>query len=235
MAMDTTRTPRTLTHDERKAAEAAFAGRPFNPAWSDSAKRVYEGLTHALPALPDETPVTPHENTANTDTPIEVTTPPLAEAEPTLESQTTTEQTPPEKALETRTDVPAAQLTANRQQAIQSGLLIDVSTDAQKLGLTFPITVTKPLWEVGIAPTESMSEEEKTERLRDVLMAFRLRIASQATLSPLIDFPAMLALPPGGVPQPVPLFALIQPDEQNRAVATLLLPNEVSATIIPMN
>ena len=49
------------------------------------------------------------------------------------------------------------------------------------------------------------------------------------------DFPAMLALPPGGVPQPVPLFALIQPDEQNRAAATLLLPNEVSATIMPMN
>ena len=78
-------------------------------------------------------------------------------------------------------------------------------------------------------------DEEKAERLRDVLMAFRLRIASQATLSPLIDFPAMLALPPGGVPQPVPLFALIQPDEQNRAAATLLLPDEVSATIIPMN
>ena len=229
--MDTTRTPRTLTHDERKAAEAAFAGRPFNPAWSESAKRVYEGLTHALPALPDEITVSPNENTANTDTPIEVamTTPTAAEA------ATNENQTPPEKALEPRTDVPAAQLTANRLKAIQAGHLIDVSTDAQKLGLTFPVTVTKPLWEVGIAPTESMSDEEKTERLRDVLMAFRLRIASQATLSPLIDFPAMLSMPPGGVPQPVPLFALIQPDEQNRAVATLLLPNEVSATIIPMN
>lgn len=134
-----------------------------------------------------------------------------------------------------RTDIPANQLIANRQQAIQAGFLIDVSTDAQKLGLTFPVTVTKPLWEVGIAPDQSISEEEKTQRLRDVLMAFRLRIASQATLSPLIDFPAMLSMPPGGVPQPVPLFALIQPDEQNRAVATLLLPNEVSATIIPMN
>jgi hypothetical protein len=66
-------------------------------------------------------------------------------------------------------------------------------------------------------------------------MAFRLRIASQATLSPLIDFSAMPALPLGGVSQPVPLFALIQPDGQNRAVATLLLPNEGSAMIIPMN
>ncbi len=66
-------------------------------------------------------------------------------------------------------------------------------------------------------------------------MAFRLRITSQTTLSLLIDCPAMLALPPGGVPQPVPLFALIQPCEQNRAVATLLLLNEVSVVIIPMS
>ena len=80
----------------------------------------------------------------------------------------------------------------------------------------------KPLWEIGIAPSESISDEEKAQRLRDVLMAFRLRIASQTTLSPLIDFPAMLALPPGEVPQPVPLFALIQPDEQNRAVARFI-------------
>ncbi len=219
-----------LTHDERKAAEAAFGGRPFNPAWSQSAKKVYEGLLHALPVLPDETVVTHDQNAASNESPAEG-----APTLPTTEEQKLEGVTGSGKALEARTDIPANQLITNRQQAIQAGFLIDVSTDAQKLGLTFPVTVTKPLWEIGIAPGESMSDEEKAERLRDVLMAFRLRIASQATLSPLIDFPAMLALPPGGVPQPVPLFALIQPDEQNRAVATLLLPNEVSATIIPMN
>jgi hypothetical protein len=228
--MDTTRTPRVLTHDERKAAEAAFAHRPLNPAWSESAKRVYEGLLQVLPALPDEAVVTLNQNASSDNVPLEAA-PTLSTAEePKLESSTNVG-----KPLEVRTDVPANQLIANRQQAIQAGFLIDVSLDAQKLGLTFPVTVTKPLWEVGIAPAESMSEEEKTERLRDVLMAFRLRIASQATLSPLIDFPAMLSMPPGEIPQPVPLFALIQPDEQNRASATLLLPNEVSATIIPMN
>jgi hypothetical protein len=228
--MDTTRTPRVLTHDERKAAEAAFAGRPCNPVWSESAKRVYEGLIHALPALPDEIVVPPNQNPLGEKPPLEA-----VPALPTAEELKLENPTHSGNGLEMRTDIPANQLIANRQQAIQAGFLIDVSTDAQKLGLTFPVTVTKPLWEVGIAPTESMSEEEKTERLRDVLMAFRLRIASQATLSPLIDFPAMLSMPPGEVPQPVPLFALIQPDEQNRAVATLLLPIEVSATIIPMN
>ena len=228
--MDTTRTPRVLTHDERKAAEAAFAGRPCNPVWSESAKRVYEGLIHALPALPEEAIGAPNLNVSSGNAPLSAAPTLPTTEEPKLESSTNAG-----KPLEVPTDVPANQLIENRQQAIQAGFLIDVSIDAQKLGLTFPVTVTKPLWEVGIAPSESMSEEEKNERLRDVLMAFRLRIASQATLSPLIDFPAMLAMPPGGVPQPVPLFALIQPDEQNRAAATLLLPNEVSATIIPMN
>lgn len=174
--------------------------------------------------------MTPNQNVPGEKSPLEaVPALPTAE-EPKLENPIHSGN-----ALEMRTDIPANQLIANRQQAIQDGFLIDVSTDAQKLGLTFPVTVTKPLWEVGIAPDQSISEEEKTQRLRDVLMAFRLRIASQATLSPLIDFPAMLSMPPGEVPQPVPLFALIQPDEQNRAMATLLLPNEVSATIIPMN
>jgi hypothetical protein len=228
--MDTRHTPRLLTHDERKAAEAAFSGRPFNPAWSESAKQVYEGLINALPALPEEAVVTADQSVPSENGPTEAV--PML---PTAEEPKLKPPTELRDASERQTAVPTNQLITNRQQAIQAGFLIDVSTDAQKLGLTFPVTVTKPLWEVGIAPGDSISDEEKAQRLRDVLMAFRLRIASQATLSPLIDFPAMLALPPGGVPQPVPLFALIQPDEQNRAAATLLLPNEVSATIIPMN
>jgi hypothetical protein len=229
--MDTTQTPRTLSHDERKAAEAAFAGRPLNPAWSESAKKVYEGLIHALPPLPDEPiPAVNEKKAEDEDKTIEV-----------VPSLPATEATKPDLAGKSEespgvgTDASAGQLIANRQQAIQAGVLIDVTEDAKKLGLTFPVTMTKPLWDIGIAPIPAMTEEDKHARLRDVLMAFRLRLAGQTTLSPLIDFPAMLAMPPGGVPQPVPLFALIQPDEENRAMATLLLPNEVATTIVPMN
>ncbi len=39
---------RELTLDEKKAMEAAFNGRPFNPAWSAAAAKVYEGLTTAM-------------------------------------------------------------------------------------------------------------------------------------------------------------------------------------------
>jgi len=36
-----------LTHDERKAAEAAFQGRPINPMWSQKAQRIYDGIRAA--------------------------------------------------------------------------------------------------------------------------------------------------------------------------------------------
>ncbi len=230
--MDTKQTPRLLTHDERKAAEAAFGGRPFNPAWSQSARKVYEGLIGALPAMPNESILTPSETLGEVNDVAQTVPSQPAVEEPKVEG-------PASLGLsgvpEIKTDAPVNQLITNRQEAIQAGFLIDVTIDAQKLGISFPITITKPLWEVGIAPDHTLSDETKSERLRDVLMAFRLRLASQTTLSPLIDFPAMLALPPGGVPQPVPLFAFIQSDDQNRPMATLLLPNEVSASIIPMN
>ena len=50
--------PRALTHDEKKAAEAAFRGAPFNPAWSSSAARVYVGIISTMndmqtPAIAD--------------------------------------------------------------------------------------------------------------------------------------------------------------------------------------
>ncbi|UVT14345.1 MAG: hypothetical protein H8K04_10780 [Nitrospira sp.] len=223
-------TPRVLTHDERKAAEAAFSGRPFNPGWSESARRIYDGLIQALPILPDDSTLAPSEAIREEKETVQaVPSLPTAE-EPKLESPASLG-----KAPEVKAEGSVNQLITNRQEAIQSGFLIDVTTDAQKLGISFPITITKPLWEMGIAPSQTLSEEDKSGRLRDVLMAFRIRLASQTTLSPLIDFPAMLALPPEGVPQPVPLFAFIQADEQHRPMATLLLPNEVSASITPMN
>jgi hypothetical protein len=88
---------------------------------------------------------------------------------------------------------------------------------------------------VGIVTNQSLPEEDQTSRLRDILLAFRLRLASLTTVSPLLDFPVLLALPPSRVPQPVPLFALIQPDPTHQANVTLLLPNEVSLSITSLN
>ena len=46
--------PRQLTHDERKAAEAAFQGWTFNNEWSQSALNVYIGIRAAMMKVNEE-------------------------------------------------------------------------------------------------------------------------------------------------------------------------------------
>ena len=214
LCMANNENPRALSHDERHAAEAAFARRPLNPRWSARAKAIYEGILKSLPTQEILDPVDP-----------ELSEEPLASmpvpTEPRAESAQPSDRS-------TQAPIPF-------QQAIDTGALIDVTPTAKQLGLSFSVTVTKPLWDTGIAPANTLTEEERSGRLRDVLMALRLRLTAQPTTAPLIDFPALLAFPHGAIPQPIPLFALVQPDEQHQAMVTLLLPTEVATAIIPMN
>ena len=223
--MTTTPPPKALTYDEKKAAEAAFAGRPFNEAWSASARVVYDGIVKALPHTDVVIP-----SPSNIEEPAEVLS---AQREPLQAQEPLALEHAGGQELLERTAMPPA--LRDREAAIQAGILIDVTPTALELGITFPVTITRPLWELGIVTNQSLPEEDQTSRLRDILMAFRLRLASLTTVSPLLDFPVLLALPPGNVPQPVPLFALIQPDPTHQANVTLLLPNEVSLSITSLN
>ena len=223
--MTNTPSPKALTYDEKKAADAAFTGRPFNEAWSASARAIYDGIVKALPhtdlAVPAPSDV---EESA-------VTLP--AQSEP-LQAQAPLALEPADRQ-ELVDETVARQAIRDREAAIQAGILIDVTPTALQLGITFPVTITRPLWEAGIVTNQALPEKDQTSRLRDILMAFRLRLASLTTVSPLLDFPVLLALPPSQVPQPVPLFALIQADPTHQANVTLLLPNEVSLSITSLN
>ena len=223
--MTNTPPPKVLTHDEKKAADAAFAGHPFNEAWSASARAVYDGIVKAMPHTDAAIP-TP----SNVDEAAGV---PSAQNEPLQPQETFAQEHVGGQGFMEATVMPAA--IRDRKAAIQAGTLIDVTPTALQLGITFPVTITRPLWELGIVTSQSLPEVDQTSRLRDILMAFRLRLASLTTVSPLLDFPVLLALPPSRVPQPVPLFALIQPDPTHQANVTLLLPNEVSLSITSLN
>jgi hypothetical protein len=226
LIMTNTPPPKVLTHDEKKAADAAFTGRPFNEVWSASARAVYDGIVKAMPhrdiAIPPPSTV---------ETRAEVSSErgePLQPQGPLTQEHVAGQELPGEGAVMPST-------IRDWEAAIQAGILIDVTPTALQLGITFPVTITRPLWEMGIVTKQSLSEADQNGRLRDILMAFRLRLASLTTVSPLLDFPALLALPPNGVPQPVPLFALIQPDPTHQANVTLLLPSEVSLSISSLN
>jgi hypothetical protein len=224
--MTNTPSPKALTHDEKKAADAAFTGRPFNEAWSAAARTVYDGIVKALPQRDVAI-----STSSNVEEPVEI--PPM-QSEPLQPQEPLAQEHVAEQEVAVEGTVMPSTIR-DRETAIQAGILIDVTPTALQLGITFPVTITRPLWEMGIVTNQPLPEEDQSGRLRDILMAFRLRLASLTTVSPLLDFPVLLALPPNRVPQPVPLFALIQPDPTHQANVTLLLPQEVSLSISSLN
>lgn len=216
---------RILTYDERKAADAAFAGRPFDPSWSEAARTVYDGILAAQDVpIPAPTPITPEQpETAASD--------PSTGESPShpVSSSEQTKQTPEIPSTEPPTQ------TLSREEAIQAGALIDVTPIARKMGLRLPVTFSRPLWEIGITATHNVPEKEYERRVRDVLMAFRLKLASSRVASPLVEFPALLAFPPDPTPQACVLFAVAHQESDASMALTFLLPGEVSTPSIPFS
>src|SRR5215212_7503326 len=114
---------RDLTYDEKKAAEAAFRGLPLNPSWSAAAKDVYEGIMAARQGEGSSHPLTaePHEEAA-----VLV---PVAE-----------EATSRELAVVEAPEQRPVQLL-NREEAIEAGILVDVSPIAEQVGLRLSVGI----------------------------------------------------------------------------------------------
>jgi len=204
--MDPTKLPRTLTIDEKRAADAAFKGLPFDPKWSLSARVVYDGIRGAL------------------GTPLEM--PPALDL---VDSRTASDPQPAEAEAAT----PAQILT--REDAIQAGFLIDVTSIANGVGLPVPVSISKPLWVLGITASDTIPDDQREARVRDVLMALRLRLSNARVAPPGIEFPALLAFPPEPVPQLLSLYAIAHGDQTTAYALTVLLTSEVAAVIRPMN
>jgi hypothetical protein len=204
--MHPTKPTRTLTHDEKRAADVAFKGLPFDPQWSPSARAIYDGIRGALgaSALPEQDPAADH-----------------SESHAVLDPQ----------PAETESDETASILT--REQAIQAGFLVDVTPAAHAVGLPVPISISKPLWVLGITASDTIPEDQREARVRDVLMALRLRLANARVAPPGIEFAALLSFPPEPTPQLLSLYVIAHGDQTTPYTLTILLANEVTAIIRP--
>ncbi len=214
---------RPLTHDEKKASEAAFRGLPQDENWTASAKSIYEGIIQALGNDPSELPVSKdpslpelptlgdHREDSSSDDVLELTTPDSVNAQ----------EIPPD----------LKQFTIRlRREAIESGILKDVTPLAQSIGLDFCVGMTNPLWEQYITSSPDLTEQHIHARLRDTLIAVRLRLASLKEPTPLIDVPVLLEFSPEPTPQLCLAFALFHKDPVDGDCLLLIHPGEVFAT-----
>lgn len=225
-----TTTPRTLSFDERLAAEAAFAGRPFNPKWSAAAYTVYEGIRRALSAdvaTCDTTFVLGPGRAADTSNEA-----PAIGADSSLLMGEQDDRHPFDPLPAESHSAPHEPLAAlPHEQVLHVGKWIEITTMARSLGVPFTVGMTQPAWDTMVTASASVPESEHATRVRDILLALRLRLMSAPEHKSVIDVPALLTFPPDTVPHPRLLLAAFHQIPHTTTFITLLLPRELSALL----
>ena len=214
--------PRALSHDEKKAAEAAFHGKPFQPSWSQSARLVYEGVLKAKDISLDSV-----ESLGKDSDSVETQ---IVGAE--LFGEALNQELSPMESIAIHEPVPHS-ITRQiilREEAIEAGLLIDVSQKAKGVGFNFAVSITKSLWSQSISESPEAPTSEDENRVRDMLLAVRLRLASLDTPSPWVEVPVLFSSQQGESTTKIfPIYALFHKDPATDACLTLIHPKELSS------
>ena len=116
--------------------------------------------------------------------------------------------------------------TYTRAQAIEDGVLADVSDVAKEAGIRYPLAVTSALRDGWITPPDEMREYGQNEcgRLWDVLMVFRF--AAKGSDGDTVFFPVSFAQLPDKGPETVKLKAVCGPGDNAEPVISIMLEHE---------
>ena len=115
--------------------------------------------------------------------------------------------------------------TDTRKQAIEDGVLVDVSATAREAGINFPVALTSTVWDMYVVPSEKLEGcgQSITGRLWDLLWMFRLK-AMRSNKS-LLYF-SCLFLDVNEKLDEVKFKALCGPGDNAEPVITIMLPGE---------
>jgi hypothetical protein len=109
-----------------------------------------------------------------------------------------------------------------RKQAIEDGVLIDVSELAKEAGFKYPVAVTVGVWSEWIVPPPNAIGQDTKGRLWDLLTM--LRIAAKKTEGDRVDFQVIFYQ--GNESLVTDFYALIGPGDDIGPVITVMLPWE---------
>ena len=113
-----------------------------------------------------------------------------------------------------------------RQQAIEDGILVDVSETATEAGFRYPVAVTVSVW-AEIVPDRQATEygQDVNGRLWDVL--YMCSLAARSAKGSQIDFSAILRDGPGPVSKYTRQYkAICGPGDNGEPVITIMKPDE---------
>ncbi|TAM87673.1 hypothetical protein EPN42_11115 [bacterium] len=123
----------------------------------------------------------------------------------------------------------------SRTDAIDDGVLIDVSAAAREFGIRYPVAMTRAAWTDCVEWTEADDRrkgtvQDETGRLADVLavLGFTLRRSRAASASNRTTFEVMRTTRAGSgrLPQRVVLECICGPGDDVEPALTILLPGE---------
>ena len=113
-----------------------------------------------------------------------------------------------------------------RKQAIEDGVLVDVSEMAREAGIRYPVAVTARVWSEVIVPSDQARKEGQSEagRLWDVLWMLRTAIQASRTRGEVIRYGVLVR--DGRQAREVELKAMCGPGDKGEPVVTIMYPEE---------
>ncbi|MDE2489532.1 MAG: hypothetical protein KGM24_01705 [Elusimicrobia bacterium] len=113
-----------------------------------------------------------------------------------------------------------------RAQAIEDGVLVDLSQLAREAGFRWPVAVTQGVWAV-VTPAPALKREGQSclGRAWDLLNVLRVELRSANGGREVAFAPYFLA-EPGRAPRSVAMRAVSGPGDAGESVITVMLPGE---------
>lgn len=113
-----------------------------------------------------------------------------------------------------------------RRQAIEDGVLVDVSELAREAGFPVPVAVTASGWAHYVEVPPGARGQDETGRLWDVISMLRFAIFANQNEVRELRYRLHVVLKAGADPELVELKAICGPDDDGSPCITVLMPDE---------
>jgi len=111
-----------------------------------------------------------------------------------------------------------------RQQAIEDGTLIDVSSMAKEAGIKFPVALTRTVWSKYVEVPANVTCQDEAGRLWDIIWMLKMEIHRSGG-GDIVNFKVYVRNS-AGRPRLETLKAVCGPGDNPEPVITIMLPNE---------